>query len=81
MASQPSQLPKAHIYILNFLAEKMEIRKKPYRNCESIKSPIQQAKAAIHIRKIAFAKIARDSKISSQPSQPPKAHIHILSRK
>ena len=48
-----------------------------YRNCESIKSPIQQAKAAIHIRKIAFAKIARDSKISSQPSQPPKAHIHI----
>ena len=47
----------------------------------SIKSPIQHAKAAIHIRKLAVAKIARDSKNSSQPSQPPKAHIHILSRK
>ena len=50
MSSQPSQPLKAHIHI----------KKKPYRNFNGIKSPSQQAKAAIHIGNLAFAKIAKD---------------------
>ena len=30
------------------------------------------------MKKLAFEKIARDSKMASQPSQPPKATIYIL---
>ena len=43
--------------------------------------PIKPLKAHIHIQKLALAKMARASKIASQPSQPSqpaKATIHIL---
>ena len=102
MASQPSQPPKAHIYILNFLAEKMEIRKEALQklreyqvtystsksghtysktslcqNCErfeNLKSTKSTTKSAYTY---SVEKMKSRKEMSSQPSQPLKAHVHI----
>ena len=106
MASQPSQPPKAQIYILPFLVEKMEIRKEVlqklreyqvtystsksghtysktsfsqncerFENCKSTKPTTTSAFTySVEKMKSRKQKIARDSRMSSQPL---KAHVHI----